>query len=181
MAPLIIVTHDRAASQATFVEITFELNVAFATYEKFRKYIGDRLDKRLAVCFAASLAAEANQKEHQERISKLKQEIAKHGSDHTLAQEEMCRIVRALSFFMCVLCLIVLYFDFLESWGHYLIILIAPLPIYVVLSYVYYGLCLLRANLIKRQYVQFIDKFEKPPSVEIQEGLDSMGNGEDDK
>jgi hypothetical protein len=176
MADPINMFHDPDAARVSFVELAFGLNIAFATYEKFRAFIKNLLDKNLDEFIAQAIAAETDNSKiiHQNRVNELKNQILKIGKKHMDYQWNLCLYVRLVSIVMSVACLAVLCFDQVGCLGNNVAYLISPLPIYVLVSLSFFWVFRVKALLVRRQYVKFIRKFEGDPPSDIQQGLDAL-------
>jgi|ERR1035441_3991570 hypothetical protein len=136
-----VILHDHAASLATFVEITFGVNIAWVAFARFRDFLRKSIDKKSEAYIAATLATEVKKEEHQDRLSNLKSDVTEVKERHKSYQDGLYKIARAFSVFMAIACLVVLYWDLLEFLGYYVAVLITPLPIYACCSGVM-ALCL---------------------------------------
>jgi hypothetical protein len=172
----IFIVHDRSAARITFIEITFGLNLAFATYEKFRAYIKDIFDTNLDEYIAQSIASETEKSkiEHQSRINALKNEIKAIGTKHMNEQLELNGFMKILAMVASASCLGVLCFDLVDLCGDQIAFLISPFPLYVLLSMFCFWFYRYKASRIKKQYVDFIKKFESDPPSDIKKGLESL-------
>jgi len=80
---------------------------------------------------------------------------------------------------MSICCLAILCFDSVSYFENQIWLLLVGLPLYAliaILIFSYYGLM---AWNIKRQFIRFIDVFEKQPEREIEKGLSFLGYDED--
>jgi hypothetical protein len=170
----VIVIHDRAASLATFIEITFAINIALATYDKFRDHLRAFFGKKIESYIAVARATEGKVGENGRRIKNLKERIDTISQRHESRQEFLCRLARGVSILMALMCLVVLYWDKLEFVGYQVAFLISPLPAYVILSYLLVLYSCYRVRRINAKFVSFIQTFENSVSQEIREGLQSL-------
>lgn len=161
---------DHAAAQATFIEVTFGINMLFAVYREFRGYLHKNIDKRVTEFEARTKTIEPRKGEV-DRLEIVKKTVSKFAKQHLRIQEMCVNVSTCLSLLAAIGCLIVLYWNLLEPMGHHSGWLILPLPIYFSASVLNYGTFRFRGYWKVRTFKRFIDEFE-PPTIppEIQDG-----------
>jgi hypothetical protein len=155
---------DHAAAQATFVEIAFGLNVAFAAYPKLRDTLKHFLDENIEAELATTRLIEFHNKSDGNRIVRLERLIDEIKKWQAHKQERLCSLGCALSCIMSAACLGVLYFDLLKWLGPYMILLLVPFPLYALCAFVIAFRSWSRMHKENKQFFSFVVKFERPSS-----------------
>lgn len=158
---------DHAAAQATFVEITFAVNLLFAAYATFRDYLKRVLANNVLEYEARTKAIEPNL-ENVTRLAAIKASVTKYAKQFSSAQHICVCSATVVSLIAALCCIVVLFFDFLAKLGHHTGWLILPLPLYFALSATNFGIFHLRSFLKVRRFKKLIDEFETvqiPPEI----------------
>lgn len=173
---------DHLATSATFLEISFGVNVAFAAFKEFRDFVRKGMRNQIKLMEAECVTLEFNEQPGNEvRIQKLKQGITNVSNLHTNWQYSLCNIARTIALLLCIEILIILYFDLLTFFGAYIFVFILPFPLYVAVSYGGLKKYVSNARKIIKEYEKFVNTYETSDSEkEIKAGIASLGSDDDD-
>jgi hypothetical protein len=164
--------HDHAASQATFLEITFGINILLASYSNFRDYLRKKLDGKISEHCAIIQTLE--EIPVGQRFSKLQLRVGNIAKQHHTFQSVSCMVARAVSLATAVVCLAVLYFDLIPDWGLLIGCLILPLPVYLAITGAMSLLFQAWVWWITWRYKDFLKCYEPHVLQEVQAGLESL-------
>jgi hypothetical protein len=170
-----MVEHDPSASQATFVEISFGINLLWAAFERFRDLFKKALTAKMEAEIAAvkTLETKASNQHSPEWLKSLKHQVGVLDASHLKFQESMLHLAKILTIIAAIACVAILYFDLIGWLGKWLGLLLIPLPGYLLAAaagfyYVKWGIFKL-----VRKYTEFIKQFELTPQT-IKEDLESF-------
>ena len=118
------------------------------------------LSDRLSVCVALAKAVEGTEVENNLHIERVQKGLTSYSDQHCKFQRclQVCAIV--LCSVAAVSCLVVLVFDWLEAWGHWLCLLLMPLPLYLAIELINYCSFVNRSRSKVDRFAKFRREFE---------------------
>ena len=157
--------HDPSASQATFVEISFGINILWGAFERFNDVFSKLFSRKMKERIASFQAMESKNENSGTRLANLKEKINAIDSEQQENQRLLLKYFKVFALLTAVACVVVVYFDLLEKLGWKLIFLILPLPLHMAFALIIYGIISIRIWWIAKGYKDFIKTFEKCPSA----------------
>jgi hypothetical protein len=176
-----MVEHDPSASQATFVEISFGINLLWAAFERFRDVFKKSLTNKIEIEIGAVRAVEAeNKSSHGVELASLTIQAAAFDTKHLRFQESAVGIAKLFTIATSIACVLILYFDLLGMLGRWLGLLLLPLPGYVIIAMLGFLYIRFRIWWLTRKYTDFIKTFKLSPAS-IKQEVESLDkpNGSD--
>jgi len=155
---------DHVAAQATFVEITFAVNLLFAGYSTFRDYLRSKLEDMVRV-YAATTKTIETKPADLSRLNVINAKVGKYAADFLDIQQICVCVATITSLIAAACCVAVVYWDLLASLGHHTGWLFLPLPAYFFASGCNYGIFRIRGARLVRRFKELIEEFEPAPTV----------------
>jgi hypothetical protein len=155
---------DHVAAQATFVEITFAVNLLFAAYSTFRDYLRSQLEDKVREYAATTKTIETKPAELT-RLNAINAKVGMYAQQFLDVQQIAVYIATTVSLIAAVCCVAVVFLDRLEELGHHTGWLFLPLPAYFLASGCNYGIFRLRGTRLVRRFRELINEFEPAPKV----------------
>ena len=155
---------DSVAAQATFVEITFAVNLLFAAYSTFRDYLRSKLEDKVKEYAATTKTIETNQGS-MSRLNAINAKVGKYASDFLDVQQVCVCVATVTSLVAAACCVAVVYWDLLTRLGHHTGWLFLPLPAYFFASGCNYAVFRIRGARLVQRFKELIDEFEPAPQV----------------
>lgn len=144
---------DHAHSHAVFLEIAFGLNTVFAIYHELQGFIAKAVTERVDEASALIGAIEVqNGSPDIQRVNYIASQVDAMAKGHNLFQEKLFRPVAWAAVVSALICVAILYFDGVGSWGYACGFLILPFPIFALISSGNYAAFRFRAFLKVRRY-----------------------------
>jgi hypothetical protein len=155
---------DHTAAQATFVEISFGVNTLFAVYENLRVRLHSSLSQKVGDFVARAQVIEAPQNK-EDRIKNIEIDLTDHADRHLNFQCDVEKCVTCASVIAAALGVLILHFDWLDAWGHWLALLFLPFPFYLLVWALNYPIFVYRGNRKLNRFSKLRDEFESPPRL----------------
>lgn len=155
---------DSAAAQATFVEITFAVNLLFAAYSAFRDYLRGILEKKVKEYEATTKTIETKPSDPT-RLNVVNAKVSKYAAQFLSVQQICVCVATTASLIAAGCCVSVVFWNMLAELGHRTGWLFLPLPAYFLASGCNYGVFRLRGARKLRRFRKAITEFETPPPI----------------
>lgn len=165
--------HDPGACQATFVEIAFGVNGLWVVFENVRDIFRNYLSKKLDLKVAELSTLERG---HEQMFKNCVADVKIFKARNDFWQERALIWAKYFAFVAAIACVIVVYFDLPWKIGKFSVLLIAPLPIYAVVSLCVFGWFWWQMSSKGRRFKKFIGEFDKCPA-QIKSTLDGLAAG----
>jgi hypothetical protein len=153
---------DHLPAQATFVEITFAVNLLFATYSAFRDYLMKHLAKKIEEAQAIIKVLEISS-DRLNVLDNLNTIVRQYAAQFEKAQQKCVCIATGISLVAAAGCVAVVFWDLLTEWGHHTSWLLLPLPAYFLASGCNYLVFRCRVKLMLRRFRKYRSEFDPPP------------------
>jgi hypothetical protein len=156
---------DHTSAQSAFVSLAFGLNTIFAAYQHFRNKVGDYIKNLVTEVVAQAKVLELDGKG--QLVQNLSEQIGSMSKKHIVFQDYLLNAMIGLAVVMAVVCLTVVYFDLLKSLGFENGYLLLPLPLYLFLSALNYGVFWWNSRCKVKRFNKFVQEFNppRPPSA----------------
>lgn len=155
---------DNAAAQATFVEITFAVNLLFAAYSTFRDYLRSNLEAKVKEYEATTKTIETKPTERT-RLDAIKAKVSRYVDEFMCVQRICVYSATTVSLIAAACCVAVVFWDMLAKLGHHTGWLFLPLPAYFLVSGCNYGIFRIRGRRLVLRFKELIEEFEPTPKL----------------
>jgi hypothetical protein len=155
---------DHLPAQATFVEITFAVNLLFAAYSTFRDYLKKHLAEKVEE-YEATIKIIEMKPGNLDRLNIVNAKVSEYATKFVNAQQICVCWATAFSLIAAACCVTVVFWDWLTVLGHHTGWLFLPLPAYFLASACNYGNFRRRAARKLRRFRKAIAEFETPPKI----------------
>ena len=149
---------DQLPAQATFVEITFAVNLLFAAYRDFRDYLKEHLAKKVEEFEATIKTLEISF----DRLDILETIVRQYARAFENAQQICVCVATVVSLVAAACCVAVVFCDWLTILGHHTGWLFLPLPVYFLASGCNYAVFRIRGNRMLRRFRNYSSEFDPP-------------------